>query len=41
MDNIAVRYGIDIAKKVFAIRGVNAADKEVVSKVISRSKVLV
>lgn len=40
MDKIAVRYGIDIAKKVFAIRGVNAADKEVVSKVISRSKVL-
>lgn len=39
MDQVAVRYGLDIAKRVFAVYGVNASEKQVVSKVISRTKV--
>lgn len=40
MDKVPVRFGIDIAKNVFAIYGVNQAEKEVVRKVIGRAKVL-
>lgn len=40
MNGIPARFGVDTAKNVFAIYGVDKFDKEVVSKVVSRKKVL-
>lgn len=40
MNSIPVRFGVDTAKNVFAIYGVDKFDKKIVSKVVSRKKVL-